>query len=195
VTELEALGQRLQTLRGAQSQREVAERSGLDISTISRLERGKIDPSYRTLDKLRRALNASWDALVTEEADRIHSDVLVQLRDGTMLALQMRVFTSGIDRTMAAREADELATLIAAIAGARRAGVNFVLNPRVAGGETGSLSPADPADLNQLREVVADMNRRFAEAMTVLSNRLGADVAGPLQQTIRPQVFLKNSIE
>jgi transcriptional regulator with XRE-family HTH domain len=194
VTELEALGLRLQALRGARSQREVAEQSGLDISTISRLERGKIDPSYRTLDKLRRSLSATWDALVTEDADRIHSDVLVQLRDGTVLALQMRAFTSGSDRAAAAQETSELAALIVAIASARGTGVNFVLQPP-ASGKAETLSPADRSEVQQLREVVADMNRRFAEAMTVLSDRLGADIAGPLQHAIQPHVFLKTNTD
>jgi transcriptional regulator with XRE-family HTH domain len=69
MNELEALGARIASCRGARSQRELALETGLDVSTISRIERGITDPTYGTLGKIRKALNVPWDALVLDATD------------------------------------------------------------------------------------------------------------------------------
>jgi transcriptional regulator with XRE-family HTH domain len=69
-SELEALGARIASCRGTRSQRDLALETGLDVSTISRIERGITDPTYGTLVKIRKALNVPWDALVLDTADR-----------------------------------------------------------------------------------------------------------------------------
>jgi len=70
MSELEALGARIATCRGTRSQRDLALETGLDVSTISRIERGITDPTYGTLGKIRKALNVPWDALVLDAANR-----------------------------------------------------------------------------------------------------------------------------
>jgi transcriptional regulator with XRE-family HTH domain len=70
MSELEALGARIASCRGTRSQRDLAVETGLDVSTISRIERGITDPTYGTLGKIRRALNVPWDALVLDTPDR-----------------------------------------------------------------------------------------------------------------------------
>jgi transcriptional regulator with XRE-family HTH domain len=69
MSELEALGARIASCRGARSQRDLALETGLDVSTISRIERGITDPTYGTLGKIRKALNVPWDALVLDVTD------------------------------------------------------------------------------------------------------------------------------
>ena len=46
------IGAKLTALRGALTQREVARRSSVDVSTISRIERNEHDPSLGTLAKI-----------------------------------------------------------------------------------------------------------------------------------------------
>jgi transcriptional regulator with XRE-family HTH domain len=69
MSELEALGARIASCRGTRSQKDLALETGLDVSTISRIERGITDPTYGTLGKIRKALNVPWDALVLDAAD------------------------------------------------------------------------------------------------------------------------------
>lgn len=66
MTELEALGARIASCRGSRSQKDLALETGLDVSTISRIERGITDPTYGTLSKIREALNVPWEALVLD---------------------------------------------------------------------------------------------------------------------------------
>jgi len=56
MSELEALGARIASCRGARSQKQLAAETGLDVSTISRIERGVTDPTYGTLGKIRKHL-------------------------------------------------------------------------------------------------------------------------------------------
>jgi transcriptional regulator with XRE-family HTH domain len=58
------LGKRLTALRGTRSQREVAKAAGLDVSTVSRIERGSLDPTFSTLTALARALTIDVRLLV-----------------------------------------------------------------------------------------------------------------------------------
>ena len=55
---------RIATLRGRMSQRELARRSGIDVSTISRIETGKVQPSLSTLVRVAEGLTVSLDQLV-----------------------------------------------------------------------------------------------------------------------------------
>ena len=61
----EAISTKLKDLRRAQNltQAQVAERSGLPQSHISRLEAGQHSPSLRTVEKLAHAFNVSIGAL------------------------------------------------------------------------------------------------------------------------------------
>jgi transcriptional regulator with XRE-family HTH domain len=69
MSELESLGARIAYGRGGRSQKDLALETGLDVSTISRIERGITDPTYGTLSKIRKALNVPWDALVLDAAE------------------------------------------------------------------------------------------------------------------------------
>jgi len=62
--ELELLGKRIADLRGRRSQRELAKNAGVDISTISRIERALADPSYSTLRAIAKALGMTVTALI-----------------------------------------------------------------------------------------------------------------------------------
>ena len=55
------VGERLKTLRTKQnlSVRDLAEKTGINISNISRIENGKISPTIDVLDKLAKALGTT----------------------------------------------------------------------------------------------------------------------------------------
>lgn len=55
------VGERLKTLRTMQrlSVRDLAEKTGINISNISRIENGKISPTLDVLDKLAQALGTT----------------------------------------------------------------------------------------------------------------------------------------
>jgi transcriptional regulator with XRE-family HTH domain len=55
-TGLVSLGRKIAELRGDRSQRDLARASGLDVSTVSRIERGVLDPTFTTLAALARGL-------------------------------------------------------------------------------------------------------------------------------------------
>ena len=52
------IGRRLADLRGQMTQRELARRADVDPGTVSRIERGELDPTYSTLLKLAKGLGA-----------------------------------------------------------------------------------------------------------------------------------------
>ena len=60
------LGQRIRKLRKQQklSQTELAEKAGVALMTISRIERGEHDPHVRTLVRIARALGVSTISLM-----------------------------------------------------------------------------------------------------------------------------------
>jgi transcriptional regulator with XRE-family HTH domain len=57
---------RLRQLR-ALSQRELAQRAGLDTATINRIERGKQRPMPRTIRKLADALGVTTEEIMTDQ--------------------------------------------------------------------------------------------------------------------------------
>lgn len=61
------IGERLATLRGRKSQREIAKKSNVDVSTLSRIERGKIDPNLSTLERIAGALGYGLPQLFSDE--------------------------------------------------------------------------------------------------------------------------------
>jgi transcriptional regulator with XRE-family HTH domain len=64
--QVENIGTRLRTLRRARAmtQVELSEASGVAVSTIVDIERGKAEPQIRTLRSLAAALNVSTERLV-----------------------------------------------------------------------------------------------------------------------------------
>lgn len=78
------IGERLAALRGKRTQRELARDAGVDVGTVSRIERGEIDPTLGTLKKLANALGRPLADLVSEEqptasAPPIDADVFSRL--------------------------------------------------------------------------------------------------------------------
>ena len=63
------VGERIRIARGNLSQKEVALRAGLDSGSISRIERGAIDPTISTLESIAGALNMTLPELLSEEVD------------------------------------------------------------------------------------------------------------------------------
>ena len=63
---LTSLGQKLIEARGDRSQREIARDAGIDVSTVSRIERGILDPSISTLAAIADALGVPIAALLGE---------------------------------------------------------------------------------------------------------------------------------
>ena len=66
---LSRLGNRLTTLRirGRRSQRDLAAKSGVDVSTISRIENGKQDPSSTSLARIAAELGITVAAFWSDE--------------------------------------------------------------------------------------------------------------------------------
>lgn len=67
-----ALGRVIRGLREEQklSQDELAERSGVPVATISRVESGLIDPQWATVEKLASGLGVSMKRIGTEVAEQ-----------------------------------------------------------------------------------------------------------------------------
>jgi transcriptional regulator with XRE-family HTH domain len=63
------IGARLRTLRRARAmtQKDLSEASGVAVSTIVDIERGKSEPQIRTIRQLARALNVTPERLVIGE--------------------------------------------------------------------------------------------------------------------------------
>jgi transcriptional regulator with XRE-family HTH domain len=59
---------RLRTVRESQllTQRELADKAGVHHVTISRIEAGEIEPRFRTIRAIARALGVDWHELVGE---------------------------------------------------------------------------------------------------------------------------------
>lgn len=68
------LGARLRTFRGNVSQRELAARAGLDITTINRIENDKIDPTVRTVERITGALGVTLAQFFQETTPRGAAD-------------------------------------------------------------------------------------------------------------------------
>jgi transcriptional regulator with XRE-family HTH domain len=70
LTEVLYIGEKLRRLRkrALMSQRELARRSGVGVTTIVRIERNQVEPHGRTIRKLAEALNVEPHVLV-EGAD------------------------------------------------------------------------------------------------------------------------------
>jgi len=60
------VGERLRIARGSRSQKEIALRAGIDSGSISRIERGAIDPTISTLQAIAGALGVSLADLFSE---------------------------------------------------------------------------------------------------------------------------------
>ena len=71
LTEVLYIGERLRDLRkrALMSQRELAQRSGVGITTIVRVERNQVEPQGRTIRKLAEALSVEPHELVKEASD------------------------------------------------------------------------------------------------------------------------------
>ena len=63
---LARLGRRVAALRGDVSQREFASRAELDPGTVSRVERGAMDPSISTLAKVASALGVTLEDIIRD---------------------------------------------------------------------------------------------------------------------------------
>ena len=55
--------------RALLTQDELATRAGVGVTTINRIENGRVEPHFRTIRKLAGALGVEASALVREEAD------------------------------------------------------------------------------------------------------------------------------
>lgn len=62
------LGERLRILRGHRTQRDLARDAGIDNGTLSRLERGELDPTLSTLQKIARALGISLSVMFSDDS-------------------------------------------------------------------------------------------------------------------------------
>jgi transcriptional regulator with XRE-family HTH domain len=116
MTELEALGARIASYRGDRSQRDLATETGLDVSTISRIERGATDPTFGTLNKIRKALKLTWEALIAGPLDRIVPDVVFKTGDGTEIVVEMKTLEAGRNPEGAMWEAESVRESIAGAA-------------------------------------------------------------------------------
>ncbi|MDF2702135.1 MAG: Helix-turn-helix domain, partial [Rubrobacteraceae bacterium] len=69
LTEVLYIGERLRDLRkrALMSQRELAKRSGVGVTTIVRIERNQVEPQGRTIRKLAEALGVEPHELVKSE--------------------------------------------------------------------------------------------------------------------------------
>ena len=69
LTEVLYIGDRLRDLRkrALMSQRELAKRSGVGVTTIVRIERNQVEPHGRTIRKLAEALEVAPEELVKTE--------------------------------------------------------------------------------------------------------------------------------
>lgn len=76
-TNLIRLGSRVRQLRKDRklSQQKLADISGLAVRTISKIERGKMNPSYEVLSILVSVLGISFDSLFTSSDDQMTTDV------------------------------------------------------------------------------------------------------------------------
>jgi transcriptional regulator with XRE-family HTH domain len=71
LTEVLYIGERLRDLRkqALMSQRELAERSGVGVTTIVRIERNQVEPHGATIRKLAEALEVEPQELVRRDND------------------------------------------------------------------------------------------------------------------------------
>lgn len=67
------VGERIRIARGKLSQKEVALRAGLDTGSISRIERGAIDPTISTLQSIAGALGLTLPDLLSDSDDQARS--------------------------------------------------------------------------------------------------------------------------
>jgi transcriptional regulator with XRE-family HTH domain len=69
IVTVEDIGTRLRTLRRARAmtQQQLSERSGVAVSTIVDIERGRAEPQIRTIRRLAEALDVSPERLVLGE--------------------------------------------------------------------------------------------------------------------------------
>jgi transcriptional regulator with XRE-family HTH domain len=69
LTEVLYIGDRLRDLRkrALLTQRELADKSGVGVTTIIRIERNQVEPQGSTIRKLARALNVAPEELVRTE--------------------------------------------------------------------------------------------------------------------------------
>ncbi len=58
-----ALGKRIRLRRGTMTQRELAELASVEMITISRIERGKVDPTFSRLQRIAAALRVPLSEL------------------------------------------------------------------------------------------------------------------------------------
>lgn len=109
------IGERICRLRGDMSQRELARRSELDAGTISRIERGVIDPTFSTLAKIAKGLGRSLD-LVDATQPAIAGETESHLPEGP-IAQAVRLLRGEIHEVLeiakAARQVAEEAKMLA----------------------------------------------------------------------------------
>lgn len=90
------IGQRLAAarLRRRRSQADVARRAGIAPSYLSRIENGRVQPTYRTLCRVARALEIGFDELAGfDEESRHHGALCPVSEDGRCLLDLIRADT------------------------------------------------------------------------------------------------------
>ena len=115
------IGRRIATLRGSLTQREVARRSGLDPGTISRIERGEIDPTYSTLAAIASALNVG------------QPDFVAGGRQGVVIAYPRETIDTGqqVEAALSALRRTNL-EIIAALSSTLESALLLASNPALA---------------------------------------------------------------
>jgi len=100
------LGKRIKQIRKAAglTQERLAEKTGLSVEYISRLERGMSQPSFKTFDALAKALNVT-----TKDFFDFKSPVL--FRDGKKEAKQKKEYIDAIASSLPDMEVRELAVV------------------------------------------------------------------------------------
>lgn len=70
VARLRALGERMRTARGTTTQVDLAEKTGINQSTLSKYERGEIEPGVFSMDSIAQATRSSLAWLITGRGAR-----------------------------------------------------------------------------------------------------------------------------
>ena len=84
------------------SQGDVAERAAIEVSTVSRIETGNLNPSIEVLDAVARGLSTSIGSLVDEDevdltVDLADDEVALIRRYRALSSREKRVLTSVLD--------------------------------------------------------------------------------------------------